>query len=237
MNDNAGTSTLNSKSHTRWLAVLPAAAFIHALTYSWLKWGDLVVDCGRELDVALQLAQGRLLYADVRYWYGPLAPYLNAGLFKLFGVNAEVLMAAGVAAAALMTWLLYRLARQFCGRLGASLAATAFVYLCAFGHLYLNGIFNFALPYSYGAVYGALSAVASLYFLIRHVKTHCLGHFALSLLCLALAALAKVEVFFAAAVAHAVFLGAQNWCHWLRQFAASATARQSWPVLRTANAH
>jgi hypothetical protein len=189
-------------------AALPALAFLHALSATWLRWGDLVVDCGRELDTALQLSQGRLLYVDVRCYYGPLAPYVNAALFRCFGVRAEVLMTAGAVSAALMTWLLYRLARQFTGRLAASLTATAFVYLCGFGHIYVAGIFNFVFPYAYAATYGMLLATASLLFLVRYSRKERPRDFVLAVAALALAALTKVEVLFPAALIHLLFLGA-----------------------------
>ena len=56
-----------------WLAI-PAAAFAYGLSFSWGRWGELVVDWGRELEIARRLAAGDVLYGDVRYWYGPVAP-------------------------------------------------------------------------------------------------------------------------------------------------------------------
>src|SRR5262249_22664577 len=158
-----------------------------------------VVDGGRELEVARQIAAGQTLYADMRWFYGPLAPYLNGALFRLFGVHAGVLMVAGAVSAALMAGVLYFLARCFAGRLAATVVATAFLYLCAFGHYYWNGIFNWVLPYSYAATYGMLSATTSLYLLVRHVQTRRARDLQLSVLCLALTALAKIEAFVPAA--------------------------------------
>jgi hypothetical protein len=187
---------------------LLAAAFAHHVALGWRAWGDPVIDGGRELEVARQLAEGRTLYADVRYYYGPLAPYLNAALFRLFGTHGDVLMAAGLAAAALMCALVYALAVRVAGRLGATVAAVAFLYLCAFGHFSYAAIFNWVLPYACPASYGMLAATASLYLLARHIAGRRLLDLGLSVACLGLAALAKLEALLPAAAAHVVFAAA-----------------------------
>ena len=187
-----------------------AAAFLHNLHYSWRKWGDLVVDSGRELEVAKLVGQGALLYRDVRHYYGPLAPYLDGALFALFGVHAGVLMAAGVASAAAMAVLLYLLARRLSDRVTATVVATAFLYLCAFGHYYFNAIFTWVLPYTYSATYAMLAATASLYLLVRYVQEGRRRDLRLSVAALALAALGKPEVFAVAAATHLTFVATER---------------------------
>jgi hypothetical protein len=188
------------------VAALLLVAFAHNLGVTWQKWGDLVVDCGRELEVARDVAAGQVLYRDLRYYYGPLAPYVNAALMAVFGVRVGVLTAAGAASAALMCALLYLLARRFTGRVGAATAAVAFLYLCAFGHYYVNGIFNWVLPYNYGATYGMLAATASLYFLVRRAQDGRDRDLYASVALLVPAALAKPETLLPAAAAHALFV-------------------------------
>src|SRR5579862_9466926 len=143
---------------SNWKRLVPiavvSAAFAHNLWISWLKWGDLVIDSGRELDVARQLSLGRKLYTDVRYPFGPLAPCINGNLFHFFGNHAGILMAAGLICAALATVITYRLARRFISRSGATCVSVAFLYICAFAQLTPNGSFNFVLPYTQSATYG-----------------------------------------------------------------------------------
>jgi hypothetical protein len=184
------------------------AAFVHALVAGWRKWGDLTADTGRELDLPRRLAEGQLLYRDARFYYGPLAPYLNALLYRLFGVHLDVLVWAGIASAALLCIALYRLARFFVPRWGAAAVSVAFLYLCAFAQLYVGGTFNFVLPYTFAATYGILAATWSLVFLIEHLRTQRRERFFLSVACLVLAALSKVEAFAPALAAHSVFLAA-----------------------------
>jgi hypothetical protein len=188
------------------VAALTIVAFAHNLGITWRKWGDLVIDCGRELEVARNVADGLLLYRDVRHYYGPLAPYVNGALMAVFGVRAGVLMAAGAVSAALMCVLVYLLARRFTGRVGAATVAAAFVYLCAFGHYYVNGSFNWVLPYNYGATYGMLAATASLWLLVRHAEDGRGGDLYGSAALLAASALAKPETFLPATAAHALFV-------------------------------
>src|SRR5574341_1562546 len=115
--------------------LLVAGAFAHALATSWRRWGNIFVDGGRELELPRRLLQGERLYVDLRCYYGPLAPWVNAALYGLFGVHADVLVAAGVTSAALLALVLYLLTRRLAGRAAATLASIAFVYSCAFPHL------------------------------------------------------------------------------------------------------
>jgi 4-amino-4-deoxy-L-arabinose transferase-like glycosyltransferase len=78
---------------------------------------------GRELELPSQIVAGRLLYGDLRFHHGPLGPYVNALLYRLFGVHLDVLIGAGLVSAALMTWVLYRLARRFVDRPTATMTA------------------------------------------------------------------------------------------------------------------
>ena len=119
-------------------AAVCTTAYLHAVWMSWQKWGDLVVDAGMEYEYPRKLAAGQLLYRDVDYWYGPVPVYCNALLYRLFGVHAGVLTAAGLTIAALMCVLLYRLVRCFAGRVGACCATVAFIYICGFAHLVLG---------------------------------------------------------------------------------------------------
>ena len=62
---------------------------------TWAAWGNLTIDSGHEMYIPALLAQGKVLYRDVWYPYGPAAPYFNSYLFRMFGVNLNVLYWAG----------------------------------------------------------------------------------------------------------------------------------------------
>lgn len=191
----------------RLLVALGLLALLGANAWStWGRWGDVITDCGRELDVALQLSRGRALYSEVRFWYGPLPAYLNALLFRAWGASVDTLAAAGLACAALLAALGYRMVRLFAGRLPAWAAAAALLQACAFVQLYPNNIFNFVVPYACAATYGISLALASVFFLVRHALDGRRRDLWLAAATLGLVALCKLEPLFAALVAHGTFL-------------------------------
>ena len=55
------------------------------LAWTWNVCPDPVIDYGREVYVPWRITQGQVLYRDINYFNGPLSPYLDALLFKLFG--------------------------------------------------------------------------------------------------------------------------------------------------------
>ena len=153
-----------NKRDLLWV-VLIAASFIFGLAASWERWGNPLVDCGREMNQPLRLAGGQMLYSDVRHIYGPLSPYVNATLYRIFGPSLGVLYADGIFSAVLILALVYWLSRQLMGR-AATLAATLSVmWLCAF-----KQAGNYVLPYSFSALHGCALGLASLALLIRFVQ-------------------------------------------------------------------
>ncbi len=145
-----------------------AAGGAWLLCLSWLRWGDPVVESFRDPLAAAELARGAILYRDVRYLYGPLAPHLNAALARLFGDRLPVFYAAGLAAAFCIAFLLHRLARRLLAPWPAAAAVFAVLVLCGFQHYSWSGAFDFVLPYTSAATYGLAAALAALLLLIRH---------------------------------------------------------------------
>ncbi len=192
----------------RWTVpgALIGLAIGHALWRGWGRWGDPLVDTGRELEWPRRILAGEGLYADLYYNYGPLAPHLNALWFRLFGVRLEVLAAAGAVTAVLTTFTLYAISRQLIGRLGSATVAVCFVYVCAFAHIQPQGMFNWVLPHAYAATYGMFLALLSLLLLLRHLHSGDSASLLLSVAALALAALAKVEALVPALGAHCVYV-------------------------------
>lgn len=134
--------------------------FICSIT--WQKWGSLTVDCGREMYVPAAMNEGKRLYFDIWYPYGPLIPYWNAFLFRLFGTHLSVLYASGIAIIVIISLTLYSLSRIF---LPVCLSFTA-VFAFILQAFQLN-IFNYVLPYSYAAAYGSMLLIVLLWLLIQ----------------------------------------------------------------------
>jgi hypothetical protein len=68
--------------------LLVAATFVTAAAFTWRRLGSLLIDGGRELEVPRRVLAGDVLYRDVRYYWGPLAPHVNAVAYGIFGVSS-----------------------------------------------------------------------------------------------------------------------------------------------------
>ena len=94
----------------RWLApAFPALTFAALVVWTWGKWPEAFIDFGRELYVPWRLAEGQRLYHDVAYFNGPLSPWLNAALFRIFGVSLRTLVLTNLAITALIAVVIWRL--------------------------------------------------------------------------------------------------------------------------------
>lgn len=138
--------------------------FLALAWYTCAHWGDLRIDCGRELYVPAAILNGKMLYRDLWYPYGPLAPYCQAVLFRLFGVHLNVLYLFGLSLTISFAMLLFALSRRFLPTTGAFL-----VSFCFLMQGFNPDIFNYVFPYSYAALMGALLGLVFLYFLVRHI--------------------------------------------------------------------
>jgi hypothetical protein len=141
-------------------ALLFITAIICILT--WQKWGMLTIDCGHEMYLPAALSEGKRLYFDVWYPYGPLIPYWHALLFRLFGIHLWLLETAGIVIVGLMTLVAYSLSRMFLPVSLSFAAGLAFVVQAFQLHL-----FNYVLPYSYPAAYGALMFVILTWLVVK----------------------------------------------------------------------
>ncbi len=128
---------------------------------SWLGWGHLDFDYGREMLVPERLATGDVLYRDVRYFYGPLSPYVHALGYRLFGPRLAVLYASGLVSSALLVLALYAVGRRLGSRTAAFLAALLVCTDLMFipGH---TNSFSYPFPYAFAALHGLLLCTIAL---------------------------------------------------------------------------
>jgi hypothetical protein len=109
------------------LPLLPYAVFLLLGLVSWNRWIEPFVDTGRELLVPARVAQGERLYRDVRFYYGPLAPYLAAGVDLAAGRSFAARIVLALLVALLHLEVLRRLARRLLPEGLAALAASVAV--------------------------------------------------------------------------------------------------------------
>jgi hypothetical protein len=187
-------SRLTSGSPERWnlttsgamltLIILWATLF-HA---TWATWGSLTVDSGHEMYVPTVLSEGKMLYRDVWFMYGPAAPYFNSFLFRLFGVHLNVLYWAGSLSALGSAFFLYLTGLRLSSWM-AGWTAGAVLLLEAFHPT----IFSFPLPYSYSAVYGCLIACLFLWLAVSGATSKGWGWMFAASMAAAVALLLKLE--------------------------------------------
>jgi hypothetical protein len=177
---------------TLWIARTAILLFaIAMLAITWAAWPSLVVDCGREMYVPAAMAQGKRLYRDVWYTYGPLAPTVNAELFRIFGTSLNTLYFVGLAIFVTSALVLHSIALRLMPPVAALVCALSFL-LPGFR----SSFFNEILPYSYSATLGALICLLTLLFLIRYLEHRAGPNLVWAGLFAALGILSKFEFFF-----------------------------------------
>ena len=142
---------------------LPYAVFLLLAAISWNRWVEPFVDTGRELMVPARVADGEALYRDVRFYYGPLAPYLAAGVDRIAGRSFPARIALAALIALLHLEALRRLARRLLPEGAAALVASLAVGVAFFLRPGGCHLFPYSLDTSLAvaAVTGALVLAAT----------------------------------------------------------------------------
>lgn len=177
-----------------------AAAFVAATWRTWHKWPDILVDSGVQLYLAWRISSGAVLYRDVSHLNGPLSQYVDASLFRVFGVSASTLFDANLVLAALLTVIVYVFLARRAGALAATAAGFVLVLGFAFAQYVGVGDQNYVAPYCHEATHGLFLAVLLVIALSRWTETARRRWAAWAGLCLGLTLLTKPEVFLASVV-------------------------------------
>ncbi|HET6142872.1 MAG TPA: hypothetical protein VFE02_05145, partial [Candidatus Acidoferrales bacterium] len=151
---------------TTYIALLTLVALWAVQVYAtWAAWGNLTIDSGHEMYIPSILAQGKVLYRDVWFPYGPASPYFNSYLFRLFGVKLNVLYWAGSLSALGSAILLYLVGMRL-SLWHVGWTAGAILLLQGFS----PSLFCFPLPYSFSTVYGYVLGCLFLWLAMKAVS-------------------------------------------------------------------
>jgi hypothetical protein len=183
-----------------------AVAAVVVLAWTWGTWPDAIVDFGRELYLAWQVAEGRTLYVDLSHFSGPLSVELNALLFRVFGASIRTLVVANIVLAAACATLLHALLVPLAGRLAATVGGLVFVLLFGCAQYVRIGNYNWVCPYSHELTHGAILALAALWCLARRMQTGRDAWLVAVGVAVGLLALTKAETLFAGGLAVGVGL-------------------------------
>lgn len=180
---------------------LLAAAAVGLYVSSYQGWGDPIIDLGRDLYLPSQILEGRVLYRDLLYNYGPAAPYLLAGAVALFGDGLRVFESFGILVGLATLGALYAVGVRLGGVLAGFSAALLFLVLSFFAASTWGC--NFVLPYAYAATVGTAFATGSFALLLGYLYGgRSAPSLAWSVALLFAAVLSKPEVGFGIAAVH-----------------------------------
>jgi len=183
-----------------WAGLVPAAAAFLAMTLmSWRRWGDVLVDFGFQLYMPWQITEGKALYRDGGWMFGPLSQYYDALLFLLFGVSYTTIVVAGLCLIAILAILVYAIFRRAADAVTAGAATMALLVVFALAQYGPNGNYNYIAPYCFETVHGLFLSIVAIGVLGLWIARGHPGLAALAGLCFGLVYLTKVEVFVALA--------------------------------------
>lgn len=169
--------------------------YLFITTRYWRKWGDIILDYSREIYIPWQLSCGKVLYRDIDYVNGPLAPYINTIWFKLSGVSINNLFIFNLIITFILTYIIYKIIIKVCDRITATLSCLMLLIIFAFS---FSPTYNFISPYDHNLTYGFFFSVLMIYYVFNYqyrpqlIKIACAGF------CLGLVFLTKAELFLAA---------------------------------------
>ncbi len=179
-----------------WLTLVIVTYLVLAWV-SWGKLGDPIIDIGHEVEIPRRLLMGQVLYRDIQIAYGPFPYYLHALALKVFGQHLEVFYITGLLVSFTLVGLVFRLGQVLTNQVWAALMALAVV---GYG-VFVPGLYNFVLPYSYGCTYGMVFGLGAIVLLWHYTRELHLGWLLLSGLSVTLALLSKPEYGMSALVA------------------------------------
>ncbi len=200
INNSEETILPNFKSEY-WGPIAIVILGLFMATISWQKWSDLIIDYGQQLYIPWQLSEGKVLYKDIFYLYGPLSSYLHAGLFLFFGTGIMTLVWFNLGLICLLTWIIYYLFKQISDKLTASIISMAFLGIFAFGQYKGGGNFNFVCSYVYDLPHGILLSLIGFIVFKNFINNKAIYNLIILGIIVGCIFLTKPEVFLAAFLA------------------------------------
>lgn len=198
-----GGNTKNISAYTVLGTLGLAAALLALLQATPGKWGDILTDYGREVYLAWQLSEGKVLYKDIAHYFGPVSSLFNSLIFTLSTRQIQALQTVNALIAASACVLVYLFTKKTAGIIAALANAGVFLVFAAtsLGEGAASN-HNFISPYSHELVHGLF--LSYLYFNTANMDSQSIWRNGFtSGIFLSLTFYAKSEVFAALACASA----------------------------------
>ncbi|MBK9707144.1 MAG: glycosyltransferase family 39 protein [Acidobacteria bacterium] len=165
-----------------------ALFFIANLAGTWQRWTQPLISQGREVSTPARIINGEKLYTDIQSVFGPFAPYFNAALYKVFGIDLIVLKISGALCAIIILVTIFWISRRLMSVWKSTAATAAVIVICA-----LKSTANYIQPYSFAALYCLVFSLAAMAFLLAYLQTGKKRNFLWVGLFLGLSATAKLD--------------------------------------------
>ena len=214
--DNTRATVLPLQRWSRWLAppvgwALYGLMTMGMLAWTWMTWPDSIVDFGKELYVAWQIAAGQHLYLDLAHYSGPFSSYLNGLWFRWMGTSIHSLLGLNFVLWILLFWLLRRTLSKMAGPLAVFVAMSFFILVFSFGQYAGIGNYNYLAPYAHELTHGLLLSLGAMLFAHQWMGSGRVRDAGGSGFCLGLSCLTKPEVALPGLAAVGVGVLAQLW--------------------------
>ena len=157
-------------SSSKFGPILIVATVVAMAAWTWDTWPDVLVDFGQQMYLSWRIAEGQVLYRDLAYYNGPLSLYINALLFRVFGVSLRVLVVTNFALLCVLLCVLYQIGIAVGSRRSATVACIWFSTLFAFGQFVGIGNYNYICPYTHEVTHGLLLCLLAMLWCWRTLK-------------------------------------------------------------------
>lgn len=154
----------------------------------------ILSDRGRELLIPQEIMNGLAPYKDINLIYFPLGYYINALLYKIFGISIYTLICSQTFFSIVYMLGFYFLSKEFLNKTTSLLLTLLVIVSCIFAN---NDLFGFIFPYSFAASYGILGTFFAVFCFVKLFKTDNLKYLYLSALSVSFAICCKLEFFVA----------------------------------------
>lgn len=128
---------------------------------------QILSDRGRELLIPLSVLNGQVPYRDILIIYFPLAYYINALFFGIFGSSLSALYVIQTVYCIIFSNLFFLVSKEFFSKKISVILTLLVIESCLFSPT----VFGYVLPYSYSLTYGLLSSLLFVYCFIKLFKT------------------------------------------------------------------
>ena len=172
--------------------ILLSIIYVVCIILTWGKWGHIIADCFREMVIPQAILEGKILYSDITNLYSPLAYWLNAGLFSVFGDSLNVLYFAGIFNSFVILSVLYFLTKKYSSDFVAFIVTLTVIEIFTFRINMLNSV-SWIFPYSYSFIYAFSTCLLALVSYVLYKENLKLKYLFLSFLFIGLSVAFKLD--------------------------------------------